>query len=261
MKFKTSDHVQLDYSDVGDGHPVLLLTGIGAYKEIWQPTVTFLVQQGYRVISLDARNQGASQRTFKGQRMSRHALDVEELLTSLNLNEVLGIGNSMGASTLFAYASLFGAGRFKAFVDIDQSPKMIADDNWGFGFKNLTWGNFPEMLNLPFGRSTVTPVTEQLRQMVKQARDKHPYDSARNLAFLTDHAFQDWRDVISQLSIPLLIVVGEKSPYFNPKFAEVTANLAPQGHTAQIKNAGHIVMSEQPALFNECLLQFMRTLM
>ena len=76
MKFITSDHVELDFTDEGAGQPVLLLSGIGGYREIWAPTVRFLLNAGYRVINLDARNQGVSERTIKGRRMSRHAIDI-----------------------------------------------------------------------------------------------------------------------------------------------------------------------------------------
>lgn len=260
LKFKTSDQVQLDYSDNGDGQAVLLLSGIGSYQGIWLPTEQALVDHGYRVITLDARNQGASQRTLKGRRMSRHALDVAELLDALKLSHVIGIGNSMGASTLFAYASLFGTRHFDAFVDIDQSPKMIADETWSYGFKTLTWESFPKLLKLPFGRATATHVSDQVVDTVRRQRSAHPYDSERNLAFLMDHAFQDWRDVIAKLTCPFLVIAGEQSPYFNSDFATVTANIAPQGQATVIKNAGHIVMSEQPALFNEALFHFLETL-
>ncbi|MFC6255052.1 alpha/beta fold hydrolase [Secundilactobacillus hailunensis] len=260
MKFTTSDHIKLDFTDEGDGQPVLLLSGIGSYREIWAPTVQFLLNAGYRVINLDARNQGASQRTLKGRRMSRHALDVKELLDWLEVHDVVGIGNSMGASTLFAYASLFDSQRFSAFVDVDQSPKMISDETWSFGFKNLTWENFPAVLKLPMGSATVTPVSEEVRTSVQAARQARPYDTEQNYACLVDHAFQDWRDVLLRLPIPLLVIAGEKSPYFNPQFAAATAQLAPQGQAQIVKAAGHIVMAEQPAQFNEALSTFLQDL-
>ncbi|WP_306421010.1 alpha/beta fold hydrolase [Secundilactobacillus kimchicus] len=63
MKFKGSDHVIIDYSDVGEGQAVVLLCGLGGEKEIWFSQEQFLLGQGYRVINLDARNQGYSSRT------------------------------------------------------------------------------------------------------------------------------------------------------------------------------------------------------
>nr|WP_054700568.1 alpha/beta hydrolase [Secundilactobacillus odoratitofui] len=259
MKFVTSDHVTLTYSDAGSGRPVLLLNGIGSYREIWQPTAQFLLAEGYRVICLDARNQGASQRTIKGRRISRHAVDVAELIGQLGLTDVIGIGNSMGASTLFAYVSLFGTKPFSAIIDIDQSPKMIRDETWPYGFKDLSWANFPDYLKLPFGSATATPVDSAVRQSVQEARAAHPYEVSENEPCLVDHAFQDWRDIILKLDVPLLVVAGAQSPYFDSAFAAATAKLAPKGQSAVIKNAGHIVMTEQPALFNDLIKKWLKT--
>ena len=89
MKFITSDHVRLDYEDEGTGYPVILVSGLGMCKEIWRPTKEFLLQNGYRVVTFDARNQGASEHTFKGARISRHAIDVYELLQSLSSEHCL----------------------------------------------------------------------------------------------------------------------------------------------------------------------------
>ena len=121
MNFKTSDNVFLHYTDTQTDLPAIIcLPGIGASGQLFNKMVE-LLKDKYRVIVLDPRNQGKSQRTYKGQRMSRHAVDLEEFLTSLNLTNVIAIGNSMGASTLFAYASLFEKGRIKAMVDLDLS--------------------------------------------------------------------------------------------------------------------------------------------
>lgn len=261
MKFMTSDHVRLDYSDTATpGQPVVLLTGIGGAKEIWADQITWLSTHGYRVLALDARNQGASQHTVKGRRMTRHALDLYEFITELGLDRPLLMGNSMGAATLWAYVSLFGDADLAGLVDVDQSPKMINDDTWSFGFTDLTWDTFPTLLKFPLGSATFTHIADATYADVKKAEAGHPYDAELNLPFLLDHAFQDWRDIVALLHVPFLIIAGEKSPYFNPQFAAVTANLAANGHSVVIPNSGHIVMAEQPAAFNRALGEFLQTL-
>lgn len=261
MKFMTHDHVRLDYSDTGgDGQPVVLLTGIGGAKEIWRDQLTWLQDLGYRVLALDARNQGASQHTVKGRRISRHAIDLHDFLTGLELTQPILIGNSMGAATLFAYVSLFGDADLAAIVDVDQSPKMISDETWAYGFNDLTWETFPSLLKFPLGPATATRINDQTYADVKQVEAAHPYDADLNLPFLLDHAFQDWRDIVAQLHVPFFVIAGEKPPYFNPKFAAVTAQLAPHGQSTVISNAGHIVLAEQPHAFNQALGKFLQTL-
>lgn len=258
MKFITSDHVRLDYEDEGSGYPILLVSGLGMCKEIWRPTKAFLLQSGYRVITFDARNQGASEHTFKGARISRHAIDVYELLKSLSIEHCLAVGHSMGASTMFGYVSLFGRGQLDGLVDIDQSPKMINDETWHYGFKDLSWDEFPAALKMPLGRATAVEIDAVTVAAVRQANAQHPYDESANLNFAIDHAFQDWRDIVALMPVPFLTVAGEKSPYFNPDFLQAIEILNEKAQTAKIANAGHAVMAEQPVEFNAVLGDFVK---
>ncbi|GKT02586.1 alpha/beta fold hydrolase [Furfurilactobacillus entadae] len=260
MFFTTSDHVRLSYTDEGSGQPIVILTGFGGAKEIWHAQVPVLVAAGYRVINVDARNQGTSQHTSKGCRISRHGMDLAEIIDQLALRNVILLGNSMGAATIFAYLSLFGDENVAAVIDVDQSPKMINEPGWSYGFKDVTWAEFPDYFRMPLGSATFKHIDNDTYALVQQVAATHPFDAAINEPFLFDHAFADWRDVIRQLTVPLLVIAGAKSPYFNPEFAPVVAAMAPKGAAVIIPDAGHIVMAEQSGAFNETLMPFLATL-
>ncbi|MFD1171765.1 alpha/beta fold hydrolase [Oceanobacillus picturae] len=51
---------------------------------------------------MDRRSQGSSDRPNHGHRMSRHGKDLDDFMKALNLSIVLLIGQSMGASTIWA---------------------------------------------------------------------------------------------------------------------------------------------------------------
>ena len=256
MKFTTSDKVNLFYTDTGEGRPIVCLPGIGASHWLWQP-LTVLLKKEFRVIVLDPRNQGLSDRTYKGQRISRHALDLAEFLEALQIKDAIAIGNSMGAGTLFAYLSLFGSKRLSAIVDLDQSPKMISDTTWPYGFKELTWSNFPDYMKLDMGPATVAPLDFEVKAKARLEYQKIPYDPDQNYDFLIDHSFQDWRDVILDAKLPILFVAGGKSPYFNPKFASVAAQLNDHAESCMIPDCGHVIQLEKPKKLKEVLLTFL----
>ena len=54
----------------------------------------------------------------------------------------------------------------------------------------------------------------------------------------------------------VLAVAGEKSPYFNPDFLQAIQILNEKAQTQVVANAGHAVMAEQPAAFNQILNRF-----
>lgn len=256
MKFITSDKVSLDYSDVGVGQPIVFLAGFGASKEIWHAQAIFFKARQFRVIQLDVRNQGLAQHTVKGLRMSRMAKDIAELIASLGLVKPILVGNSMGAACIWAYMSLYSDQQLAKVVVVDQSPKMIADETWHYGFKDLDWTNFPIQLRLDFGRATYRKIDTATNELVTAIKQQQPFDRELDLPLLVDHAFQDWRDVIRQSTRPYLVIAGKKSPYFNPAFAEVVAQMGADGHFEIIEEAGHIVMAEQSDMFNQVLLTF-----
>lgn len=258
MFLTMNDGVKLAYSDQGTGQPIVILTGFGGAKEIWQAQIPALLAAGYRVINVDARNQGQSQHTVKGRRISRHGMDLAEVIQQLMLKHVILLGNSMGAATIFAYLSLFGDANVGAVIDIDQSPKMINTPDWPYGFKQATWTDYPDYFRMPLGPSTFKHIDDKTFALVQAAAQKAPFDAKLNEPFLFDHAAADWRDVVAQLSKPLLILAGAQSPYFNPDFAAITAAMAVKGEAKVIQQAGHIVMAEQSQATTEAILSFLK---
>ncbi|MFB9769178.1 alpha/beta fold hydrolase [Lactiplantibacillus modestisalitolerans] len=260
MQFTTSDQVTLDYTDEGSGQPIVILTGFGGSKEIWRAQIPVLLRAGYRVINIDARCQGLSQHTAKGLRLSRHAIDAHELMVARDVQQPILLGNSMGASTWFAYLSLYGNAGIRAVIDVDQTPKMINTPDWPYGFKKVEWRDFPDYFKKPLGHSTFKKIDDATYAAVKAVEKQAPFDGALTLPLLINHAFQDWRDVISALSMPFLIIAGARSPYFNADFAAVTAKMAAAGQSVVVPDAGHIVMAEQSGAFNRVLMEFLKAL-
>ena len=261
MEFKTNDNVTLHYSDTGekDKPTIVGIPGIGGSSQMW-PKLIKLFNDQYRFIMLDPRNQGQSERTYRGQRISRHAADLEELLVKLDLNDVIAIGNSMGAANIWAYLSIYGKGRLKAMIDLDQSPKMIADKNWKYGFKDLDWDNYPEMLKFDFGKAFYRHIDDEMFNSAKREYQDFPYDSEKNYKCLVDHAEQDWRDIIMDTPVPMLVIAGAKSPFFNPEFTKAVKFLNDHVKTAIIPECGHLPQAEQPEKTYEIIADFLKNL-
>jgi pimeloyl-ACP methyl ester carboxylesterase len=100
--FATFDGIRLTYDDQGDGPPVLLIHGFAAdTARNWdRPGVTAaLLGAGRRVIALDARGHGRSDKPHDPQAYADRAMvrDVQALLDHLGLAEVDAVGYSMGA--------------------------------------------------------------------------------------------------------------------------------------------------------------------
>jgi pimeloyl-ACP methyl ester carboxylesterase len=106
----TFDGLRLHYCEEGSGEPVLLLHGLTSSTEgnwrrpgIW----SLLVDHGRRVIGLDARGHGKSEKPHDPTAYENAAMvrDVAALLDELVLTQVDLVGYSMGALTAIRFAA------------------------------------------------------------------------------------------------------------------------------------------------------------
>lgn len=258
MEFRTSDLIKLTYTDDGVGEPVILLSGYSGIKEEWEKQKSELLRNNYRVITLDWRNHGESMRTSKNLRIYRLAADVSELLTILEIQQAIFIGHSMGASAIWAYVSLFGEKHIKKIITIDQSPKLINDENWKYGIKNVYWDNFwlnvPQTMRMHMNK---IPLDVDFVNMLKQKREDNIFDFELNAPLLANHMEQDWRDVITNIKEPQLFIAGEGSPLWSYEYANYCKKIAYYGYNEVLSKAGHLVHMEKSDEFNRIMLKFL----
>jgi pimeloyl-ACP methyl ester carboxylesterase len=250
----TADGVRLSYLDEGSGSTIVLLGGFLMGAKAWRVQLDALAPH-HRVIALDRRHHGDAERPAGGHRLSRHAADVHDALVALDLDEVLLVGASMGASTIYAYLDLFGTERLRGIVPIDQTPKMINEGDWSLGFYDLTRENvdafiagFPGALN-PFHK----PTDLALRTMLAGGTDID-MDVVRPL--LRNHAEADWRDVFARCDVPVLAIAGRHCPLWPCESSLLIADAAPQGEALVCEESGHVPFLEEPELVNGALAAF-----
>lgn len=254
----TNDGIRIAYYDTEESkQPILAVPGIGSTAILWEE-VAKLFASDYRFIVIDPRNQGRSQRTFKGQRISRHAADLEELINKLNLKNIIAIGNSMGAANIWAYVSLFGYNRLQAIIDLDQPPKMIRDSSWEYGFKALTWQNYPDYLKADLGNGIYAHINDEMFKKAKADSCKFRYFAEENFLCRIEHAMQDWRDVLIDLKVPMLVLAGQNSPFFDYHFAFAMEKLNQMISAKIIKNCGHLIQAEQPLSVYKEVMNFLK---
>src|ERR671920_658033 len=133
LTLRTSDDVNIAYDDEGSGTPFVLLPGYSSSRKTFEYQREALLAAGKRVIAVDHRGHGASEKPKHGLTMARCGQDVRELLEHLDLEDVVLVGHSMGVSVSLAMLTISGFSRIQKFVWIDQSPKIINDETWRWG--------------------------------------------------------------------------------------------------------------------------------
>ena len=93
--------VTINYSDQGQGLPLVFIHAFPLSKAMWQPQVDAL-SASYRIITLDLRGHGESDTVLWNWTLEDYAADVIGLLDHLGVSKAVCIGLSMGGYTLLS---------------------------------------------------------------------------------------------------------------------------------------------------------------
>lgn len=126
-----SKAIKLAYSDYGSGQPVILIHGWPLNKTMWEYQIEELVDAGYRVISYDRRGFGESSKPWDGYDYDTLAKDLNDLVETLKLENVVLVGFSMGGGEVARYIGNYGTSNVdKAVLVSAVTPYMLkTDDN------------------------------------------------------------------------------------------------------------------------------------
>ena len=104
---ENSTDIALYYEDHGTGKPVVLIHGWPLSGASWEKQVPVLVSAGYRVITYDRRGFGKSSKPLSGYDYDTFAMDLDKLMTKLNLRDATLVGFSMGGGEVARNIGLY----------------------------------------------------------------------------------------------------------------------------------------------------------
>lgn len=270
--FRTNDNVELRYLETGSGKPLILVHGWSHSAELFDAQLAGLGDR-YRVIAIDLRGHGYSDKPGYGMRLSRLAKDLDELLRALDLRNVNILGHGMGAAVLWCYWDIFGADRIAKLIFVDQSPfamanPMMSDDEMRlagstFDFKYLysevngiagiNGGAVTEALIK--GMTTKQTSREIVSRIVTQDFRLPRQDAAK---LLYNWATHDWRDTIPRISVPVLVIGAKGSPV--PYESQLWIREQIKGARAEIfelhEGGSHFMFMENARKFNDIVGSF-----
>ncbi len=128
---ENSTEIQIFYEDHGSGQPVVLIHGYPLNGRSWEKQEAALLQAGYRVITYDRRGYGQSSQPVTGYDYDTFAADLNTLLDTLDLSDVILMGFSMGTGEVTRYLGTYGSGRIAKAGLLGPIPPFLlkTDDN------------------------------------------------------------------------------------------------------------------------------------
>jgi pimeloyl-ACP methyl ester carboxylesterase len=261
------------YWDLGAGPPVLLLHGLGASAESWEP-VAGPLSRHFRVLIPDLIGFGFTDKPDIDYTLEAFVGFVGAFMQSLDIARASLIGHSLGGAIALRIAI-----EHPEWVD-----RLAVADTAGLA---ETPGTLIKLLRTPLiGEVLLTPSRSKTRQALKlyfhdqslvtddlvefnyrlisQPGAKRAYLSTIRNAVSTSDPDLDLKtlvaDQLDQIEAPTLVLWGQEDQLAPMDSGEVAANVIPHAELHIIPDAGHNPMVEQPDHFTQAVLDFLAPL-
>ncbi|MFI5610524.1 alpha/beta fold hydrolase [Amycolatopsis sp. NPDC051903] len=257
MAFVEVRNTRLYYEDEGAGPAVLLVHGWGSSGRVWQAQLPDLVRD-HRVVTLDWRGCGRSDRPAAGNTIDGNVADLAEVITSLDLDRPVVVGSSIGAvfatdlglarpELVGGAVAVDGPGYWPSVSMRDELLEIraaLAADRAG-----VIAGWVPTWYAPGASAALVEWTTRQI------------IDSSGWLDGLMDESVRwDPRPRLPGLAVPIAYVHGELDAQVPLEVPHTCAALTPGARVHVIPGCGHMPQQENPGAFTAVLREVLADL-
>lgn len=260
MPYLSARGVRLYYQTAGEGPPLFLLHGLGSASNDWQLQIPAFAKQ-YRVVALDLRGHGHSDKPRGPYTMRDFANDTAALLDNLAIAQAHVVGLSLGGMVAQQLA-LDSPDCVSSLVLVNTFPRF---DPWE-----------PRLLRriaqrlVSFGGGGMDAVAEAVAASLFPRPAQRPlYDeTVKRFARNDVGGYQATVQAILRFNVearlreircPTLIVASDRDRTISWRQKARTARLVPGARFAVIHDSGHASPLDQPARFNRVVLEFLAT--
>ncbi len=215
--------IEIGYSLIGSGDPLLMLTGLGCTMNDWPEEIIRILSAEYQLVLMDNRGMGFSSDDGKTFSYPLFAKDVLALMDEIGISKAYVLGYSQSSVTT-QQLLITAEERFKKAVvhatSVDGSA--VAD--------SLSEKSEEQSQKLP-------PVVE--RQMEAAKTWKSPLD------------------MMAKLSLPVMFIVGTDDTVVGAESSLKLASVVPGSWLVRFTGGTHKLMHEAPRAFAATVLNFL----
>ena len=243
QQFHADDGSAIHLRAIGQGPPLVFLHGWTSSHAEWLPYAEALADS-HRCYCWDARGHGGHPLPpGEAPSLPRMARDLMNLIEHFELQRPILLGHSMGALTCWEHIRRFGDAHLSRLVLVDQSPRLLTDDNWAHGI----YGDFDAARNADFIAHLESDFAEAVLRLAADGHNPRARDNyARNstgfqrireylrqlppeplIEVWKTLAAADFRDLLAEIHLPTLLVHGDQSQFYSVELAEWVRDAMP----------------------------------
>lgn len=235
------DGLDIEYTEEGNGTPVLLLHGWASSFEVYTGIINTLKDR-CRVVALNFPGCGNSQAMQTPWTLDDYCNFVLKFMKAVNLENPIIFGHSHGGRVTLKMVAA-GMVNPPKIVLLDSAgliPKKTFKQKW----RAKSFKTIKTVLTLPGLKNH----TEGLLQKARNHYGSADYNAAPEVLRKTMVSLvnTDLRDILSNIKCPTLLIWGENDTATPLSDAKIIESLIPDCGLCVIKNTGHYSFCENP---------------
>ncbi len=258
-----SQTMKLHYSEYGSGEPLIILHGFLGASGNWHTLSRNVFAEHFQVYAVDQRNHGRSphDNRFDYEAMAE---DLAAFMDEHGIDKAHLLGHSMGGKTAMYFATMYPE-RVLRLVVADMTPKEYEPQHNDIleALKRVAFDvhtsreSVDEVL-----AETIAEIGTRMFLMKNLAidRDTKQYSWQMNLEVLDKH-YDKLNQAMpddARFDGPVLFIRGGRSNYIRDEDRDLIEHHFPNARVLTIKDAGHWVHADQPAIFGESVVTYLQ---
>jgi pimeloyl-ACP methyl ester carboxylesterase len=254
------DGSRLDFEDVGDGIPLVLVHGYPLDRRLWAPQLDGL-RHAARLVAPDLRGFGRSGDAPDTMTMDAYAADLKALVDGLGLGRVVVCGLSMGGYVALAFQAQYPEAvlglvlaNTRAGADSEQAREgryAAARTALEQGVSGIADAMLPKMLT-PETLANRPELAATVRAMMAAQRPSGVAAALRGMAERPDRTGD-----LPSIEVPTLVVTGSADTLIPVSESEALAGAIAGSRLAILEGAAHLSNLERPETFNAAVEDFL----
>jgi len=251
---------EIYYEVAGDGHPLMLVTGLSGMARYWQLQVPEFSRH-FRVVTYDQRGTGASDRLQRTFSIDQMAAELAALMDALKIERAHVVGHSTGGAI----------GQTLAIEHPQRVARLVLSSTWTHcdpffrrlfeGRKAMLRKGGPELHALfhPLWlypawwiNSHDAEITEEQRKALA-----NPSPVEVSMARMDALLAFDRRAGLARIKAPTLVLGSDNDCITPSYFSEALARAIPDARLVLDRDAGHAASKTRPDGFNRLVLDFL----
>jgi len=250
------DGVKIRYLDNGGTGPVLIcLHGTSMTAHAWGHLAASL-RDGYRVIAVDMRGHGASERPNTAYTIKELAGDIGKLAAKLDLKGITLVGSSVGNQVAVSFAAA-NPDRIAGLILSD--PSFFVGDGEIVKYlrsHHTRRRNYPVLAEAEaFARALPqrSGLSDELHRLANQGDFREEADGSWSWAYdlpaitkLFLNLSTDQSADVAAIKVPVLVLNADRSNVLSSNQAQELAAAFPNATLEMVKDSNHTIWGDQP---------------